>query len=170
MRLSLEKFLKEDVVRNPETLTPEELYRRHNLNRYSYLPHFLQPDPYEEAKEIVARLCKKAREKGVRVYEEMDEDKIKVYWQRGRSRIKVYEARYRLKDNDMLELEVRHILALVVEADRLLNEGVDKELVFNLLRKARKTNGRVGFVVKEDRIEVYDGVVLKGTIYRKLQA
>jgi len=104
----------------------------------------------------------------VRVYEEMDEDKIKVYWQRGRSRIKVYEARYRLKDSLMLELEVRHILALVVEADRLLNEGVDKELVFNLLRRARKTNGRVGFVVKEDRIEVYDGVVLKKTFYRKL--
>ncbi|MEM1642607.1 MAG: hypothetical protein QXI85_07475 [Desulfurococcaceae archaeon] len=147
------------------------------LKKYKHLRPFLQndlyveaKDPYEEARDIVARLCKKTREKGVRVYEEMDEDKIKVYWQRGRSRIKVYEARYRLKDSLMLELEVRHILALVMEADRLLNEGVDKELVFNLLRRARKTNGRVSFVVKEDRIEVYDGVVLKKTFYRKLQA
>lgn len=169
MRLSIEKFLMEDVVRNPETLSPEELYRRHNLNRYSYLPPFLQPDPHEEARDIVARLCKQAREKGVRVYEEMDEDKIEVYWKRGRSRIKVYEARYRLKDNDMLELEVRHILSLVIQADRLLNEGVDKKPVFKLLEKARKTKGRVSFVALEDRIEVYDGVVLKKSIC-KLQA
>lgn len=170
MRLSIEKFLKEDVVRNPETLSPEELYRRHNLSRYSYLPPSLQPDPYEEARDLVARLCKQAREKGIWVYEVVGEDKIEVYWKRGRSRVKVYETQYKLKDNDMLELEVRHILSLVMQADRLLNEGLDKELVFSLLRKARETKGRVSFVVRADRIEVYEGVVIKKTFYRKLQA
>jgi len=107
------------------------------LKKYTDLQPFLQPDPHEEARDIVARLCKKVREKGIWVYEVAGEDKIEVYWKRGRSRVKVYETHYK-RDNYMLELEVTHILSLVMQADRLLNEGLDKKLVFSLLRKTIK--------------------------------
>ncbi|MEM1880285.1 MAG: hypothetical protein QXE28_05035, partial [Desulfurococcaceae archaeon] len=78
------------------------------------------PDPHKDkARELMAGLCERVRNFGLAVYEVHYQDRLAVYWERGQSSIKVYEVRYKQKDLREIEHELRHMLGLVLRADRL---------------------------------------------------
>ncbi len=121
----------------------------------------------DKARELMAGLCERVRNYGVAVYEVHYKDRLAVYWERGQESIKVYEVQYKQKDLAMLELEVRHMLGLVLRADRLIAEGYSEDLVLSLLLQARDNQGRFSFVDRNGRLEVYMGKKLV-KVYEKL--
>ncbi len=126
------------------------------------------PDPHrDKARELIAGFCERVRNFGLAVYEVHYQDRLAVYWERGQSSIKVYEVRYKQKDLREIERELRHILGLVLRADRLIAEGYSEDLVFSLILRARDNQGRFSFVDRNGRLEVYIGKELV-KIYEKL--
>ncbi|MEM3427049.1 MAG: hypothetical protein QW212_02135, partial [Nitrososphaerales archaeon] len=126
------------------------------------------PDPHrDKARELMAGLCERVRNYGLAVYEVHYQDRLAVYWERGQSSIKVYEVRYKQKDLREIEHELRHILGLVLRADRLIAEGYSEDLLFSLILRARDNQGRLSFVDRNGRLEVYMGKKLV-KVYEKL--
>ncbi len=80
---------------------------------------------------------------------------------------KVYEVRYKQKDLREIEHELRHMLGLVLRADRLIAEGYSEDLVLSLLLQARDTQGKVSFVDRDNRLEVYKGNQLIKTYHKE---
>ncbi|MEM0326890.1 MAG: hypothetical protein QW733_07680 [Desulfurococcaceae archaeon] len=149
-----------------------ELLKRYNLNFDFETTSQTQPEPKpklepiqgvelpfdpqrDKARELMAGLCERVRNYGLAVYEVHYKDRLAVYWERGQESIKVYEVQYKQKDLAMIELELRHMLGLVMRADRLIAEGYSEDLVLSLLLQARDTQGRVSFVDRDNRLEVY---------------
>ncbi len=125
------------------------------------------PDPHrDKARELMAGLCERVRNYGLAVYEVHYQDRLAVYWERGQSSIKVYEVRYKQKDLREIEHELRHMLGLVLRADRLIAEGYSEDLVLSLLLQARDTQGKVSFVDRDNRLEVYKGNQLIKTYHK----
>jgi len=120
----------------------------------------------DKAREIMANLNEQVRKRGIGVYEVHYKDKLAIYWVVGEQEVKVYEVEYRQKDLNELEQEVRLILGLVMRADRLMKEGYDKDLLIDLVMQAKETNGKVIFVDRNDRLEVYEGKRLVKTFNR----
>jgi len=121
----------------------------------------------DKARELMAGLCERVRNYGVAVYEVHYKDRLAVYWERGQESIKVYEVQYKQKDLAMLELELRHMLGLVMRADRLIAEGYSEDLLLSLLLQARDTQGKVSFVDRDNRLEVYKGNQLIKTYHKE---
>ncbi len=118
-------------------------------------------DSLARARELMAGLCERVRSFGIAVYEVRYQDRLAVYWERGDASIKVYEVRYKQKDLTEIEQELRHILGLVMRADRLIADGWREDLLFHLLLRARDNQG-YSFVDKDDRLEVYmEGQLVK---------
>jgi len=116
------------------------------------------PDPHrDKARELIAGLCERVRNFGLAVYEVHYQDRLAVYWERGQSSIKVYEVRHKQKDLREIEQELRHMLGLVLRADRLVAEGYSEDLVFSLILRARDNQERFSFVDRDGRLEVYMG-------------
>ncbi len=147
-----------------------EFLKRYNLNFDLETISQAQPEPKlepiqgvelpfdpqrDKARDLIAGLCERVRNYGVAVYEVHYKDRLAVYWERGQESIKVYEVQYKQKDLAMIELELRHMLGLVMRADRLIAEGYSEDLVLSLLLQARDTQGRVSFVDRDNRLEVY---------------
>ncbi len=124
-------------------------------------------DPQRDrARGLMAGLCDWVRQYGIGVYEVHYKDKLFIYWVVGEQEVKVYEVEYKQKTLDELEKEVRRILGLVMRADRLMKEGYDRDLLIDLVLRAKETNGRVIFMERNGRLEVYEGKRLVKTLHR----
>jgi len=159
-----------------------ELLRRYNLDLETTSQAQPEPKPKlepiqgvdlpfdpqrDKARELMAGLCERVRNYGVAVYEVHYKDRLAVYWERGQESIKVYEVQYKQKDLAMIELELRHMLGLVMRADRLIAEGYSEDLLLSLLLQARDTQGKVSFVDRDNRLEVYKGNQLIKTYHKE---
>lgn len=192
MRLGVERFLKEDPTlraMNPVQPEPKPEPDRKDLPSDTQKDQPVRPEPEPEtatkpelkpiegvalpfdpqrdkARKVMAGLCEQVRRYGIGVYEVHYKDKLFIYWVVGEQEVKVYEVEYKQKDLNELEKEVRLILGLVMRADRLMKEGYDRDLLIDLVLRAKETNGRVIFMERNDRLEVYEGKRLVKTLHK----
>lgn len=167
MKLGIENFLKESPTSKAISPAHPEPKPDTDLELKPIEGVDLPFDPQrDKARKVMAGLCEQVRKYGIGVYEVHYKDKLAIYWVVGEQEVKVYEVEYKQKDLNELEQEVRLILGLVMRADRLMKEGYDKDLLIDLVMQAKETNGKVIFVDRNDRLEVYEGKRLVKTFNR----
>ncbi|WPM31228.1 hypothetical protein IAE16_05225 [Hydrogenobacter sp. T-2] len=165
MRLGVERFLTEDPAPKAINPVPPETDNKPELKPIEGVKLPFDPQR-DKARKVMAGLCDWVRQYGIGVYEVHYKDKLAIYWVVDEQEVKVYEVKYKQKDLNELEKEVRLMLGLVMKADRLMKEGYDRDLLVNLVMKAKETNGKVIFVDRNDRLEVYEGKRIVKTLHR----